>query len=43
MIVENVAFEELPKPIMDLNLPMMDVDKLLEDQKATDEILNYDL
>lgn len=42
VIQENVGFE-VERPIMDLNLPFLEVDKLLEVQKEVDDIVNEDL
>jgi hypothetical protein len=42
VIEENVGFEDT-RPELDLNLPLVDMDALIENDKATEAIINDDL
>jgi hypothetical protein len=42
VIEENVGFEDL-RPELDLNLPYVDMDALIEDEKANEAVINDDL
>ena len=42
VIETNVGFEDL-RPELDLNLPFVDMNALIEDEKATEAVINDDL